>query len=83
MLNLHFSVKAFQSALAFLIFKGIIFLPYKNCLWQSSSKWHLESIGHFLLLKKIFSYDPTKNPRASILSNVLSKILNFSRRKSK
>ena len=58
MLNLHFSVnyKAFQSALAFLIFYGI--LLYEHYLSQSS------------VLKRKFLMISQQNPRASILSNV-------------
>ena len=65
MLNLHSSVnyKAFQSVLAFLFFQRIIFLLYERIVYR---RVHLSGIlsklGHFLLLKRKFSYyPPTKS----------------------
>ena len=64
MLNLHFSVnyKAFQSALSFLNFQEIVSYS-KNIVYR---RVHLSGIfsklGHFLLFKRQFSYDPPTKP---------------------
>ena len=47
------------------IFFGMTFLFYEHCLSQVFSKVSLTRLGHFLFLKRKFSYDP-----ATKLSNV-------------
>ena len=64
MLNLHFSVnyKDFQCALAFLIFQGIISYYMKIVYRRVHLSGILSKLGHFLLLKRKFSYDPPTKP---------------------
>ena len=60
MLNLHFSVncKAFQKALAFLIFRGSFFYSMNIVYRRVHLNDILNKLSHFLLLKRKFSYNP-------------------------
>ena len=64
MLNLHFSVtyKAFQKALAFLIFRESFSYSMDIVCRRVHLSGILSRLGHFLLLKRKFSYNPAKKP---------------------
>ena len=64
MLNIHFSVnyKAFQSALAFPIFRES-FSSSMNIVYRKVHlSGFLSKLGHFLLLKRKFSCNPATKP---------------------
>ena len=64
MLNIHFSVnyKAFQSALAFLIFSESFCYSTNIVYRKVHLSGFLSKLGHFLLLKRKFSYNPATKP---------------------
>ena len=64
MLNLHFSVncKAFQSALAFLIFRESFSYSMDLVYRRLHLSGILSKLGHFLLLKRKFSYHLATKP---------------------